>query len=427
MAAVAWVWGVRRQALSHPRPLVLSGCGRGPLPTGCGCGGLRAWGPVTKPTARALASWLCALWGRHEGARGGAPPAWVWGVRGRALSHPRPPVLSGVRPGPASHWPWVRCAGVGARLSLAPSPVPWFIVCCARFPGSRHPVAVVAWHLSSCRGCRRWRAPLACLVARHWCAAHRPVMSLSALRSAFPSPWCLPPPRGLSPPALLGGCAGHVETGREPGSLCLPLAPAEARALGPLCVVPVRGPACQPSWLPLAIFPIGGKMTHKWGRMATYPKLGDSQLSLREERPHGGTPHLIRVSVPSPSCPYPWSSGARNLGGAIRGRRGMWPFLAKWPKFTQKWSLENSYLRITRERSLGLLHGCKQKLCFPFATRVEVQSIMETFLTPQSLKHTIYGKKCMYRRYWYVHIFGTLRSKNMSKRFWSRPIVGALE
>ena len=50
---------------------------------------------------------------------------------------------------------------------------------------------------------------------------------------------------------------------------------------------------------------------------------------------------------------------------------------------------------------------------------------METFLTPQSLKHTIYGEKCIYRRYWYVHIFWSLRNKNMSKHFWSRPIVGA--
>ena len=106
-------------------------------------------------------------------------------------------------------------------------------------------------------------------------------------------------------------------------------------------------------------------MTDKWGRMATYPKLGDSQLSLREERPHGETPHLMRVYVPSLNCPYPWSSGARNLGGEIRGRRGLWPFPAKRHKFTQKWSLEKSYLRITRERSLGLLHGCKPKLCFP--------------------------------------------------------------
>ena len=168
-------------------------------------------------------------------------------------------------------------------------------------------------------------------------------------------------------------------------------------------------------------------MTHKRGRMATYPKLGESQLSLHEERPHGETPHSMRVYVPSPSRPYPWSSGSRNLGSEIRGRRGLWPFWAKRPKFTQKWSLEKSYLRITIDTSLGLLHGCKPKLCFPFATRFEVQSIMETFLTPQSLKHTIYGKKCIYRRYWHIYNFGTLRSKNMSKHFRSRPIVGAFK
>ena len=114
-------------------------------------------------------------------------------------------------------------------------------------------------------------------------------------------------------------------------------------------------------------------------------------------------------------------------GPTLRGRRGLWPFWAKRPKFTQKWSLEKSYLRITREMSLGLLHGCKPKLCLPFAIRVGVQSIIETFLTPQSLKHTIYGKKCIYRRYWHVHIFGSLRGNNMSKHVWSRSIVGALK
>ena len=75
-----------------------------------------------------------------------------------------------------------------------------------------------------------WLWPAACLsgVPRGpaWCAAPRPVRSLSVLRSAFPTPWCLSPPRELAPPALLGGCAGHAEAGREPGSLCLPLAPA---------------------------------------------------------------------------------------------------------------------------------------------------------------------------------------------------------
>ena len=34
-----------------------------------------------------------------------------------------------------------------------------------------------------------------------------------------------------------------MEVGREPGSLCLPLAPAEAGALGSLRIVPVRGSA----------------------------------------------------------------------------------------------------------------------------------------------------------------------------------------
>ena len=32
---------------------------------------MRTWGPVTNPTARTLASWLCALWGWHEGPWGG--------------------------------------------------------------------------------------------------------------------------------------------------------------------------------------------------------------------------------------------------------------------------------------------------------------------------------------------------------------------
>ena len=142
------------------------------------------------PTARALACLLCALSGRQEGAQGR-----------------------------------VSCLGLERP----------------RFPGLRQPVAVVAWQLSLCRGCGRQQTPLVCFVDPRWCAAPPVVRSLSVLRSAFPSPWCLPPPRGLSPPNSLGGCAGHVEAGQERGSLCLPLAPAEAGALGSLRVVPVRG------------------------------------------------------------------------------------------------------------------------------------------------------------------------------------------
>ena len=161
-----------------------------------------------------------------------------FGALPRPTAHPW-----GVRSGPATRRLWGRRAGVGAWLSLAPSPMPRLTVCCSRFPGLRHPVAVVVWHLSLCRGCGPWRASPACLVAPCWCAAPRPVRSLSVLRSASRSLWCLPPPQGLSPPALLGGCAGHVEAGREPGSFCLPLAPAKAGALGSLRVIPVRGPA----------------------------------------------------------------------------------------------------------------------------------------------------------------------------------------
>ena len=156
-------------------------CGRGPLPTGCGCGGCGRGDPSPIPK-RALLRGGFARCGGGTRAFGGAPLAWVWVVRGRVLTDPRLPVLSGVRPGPASHLPWVRCAGVGARLSLAPCHVPRFVVCSARFPGFRHPAAVVAWHLSSCRGCGRRHASLACLVAPRGCAAPCPVRSLLVLR-----------------------------------------------------------------------------------------------------------------------------------------------------------------------------------------------------------------------------------------------------
>ena len=114
-APPAWVWGVRCRALFHPRlPALWAGC-RGPVPTGCGCAGLRAWGPVTNPTAPALASWLCALWGRHEDARGGAPWLGVGRPGSGALPTPTARPLGGL-PGPATHCLWLRgVAGFGTR------------------------------------------------------------------------------------------------------------------------------------------------------------------------------------------------------------------------------------------------------------------------------------------------------------------------
>ena len=196
----AWVWGVRGRALSQPRlPALWTGC-RGPLPTGCGCRGLRAWGPVTNPTARSLAccgggmrvpgggaSCLCVgrpgsgalppptarplgglprptthwLWvrggagagTRHqphsarscelslravEAARvcpGGAPPAWLWGVRGRALSHPPLPALWAGCRGPLPTG--CGCGGVRAWGPVT-NPTARALACCGggmRVPG----------------------------------------------------------------------------------------------------------------------------------------------------------------------------------------------------------------------------------------------------------------------------------------------------
>ena len=110
-APPAWVWGVRGPTLSHPRlPALWTGC-RGPLPTGCGCGGGRAWGPVTYPTARALACYGGGM--RVPG--GGASCLGVGRPGSGALPPPTARPLGGL-PGFTTHWLWVRGgAGVGAR------------------------------------------------------------------------------------------------------------------------------------------------------------------------------------------------------------------------------------------------------------------------------------------------------------------------
>ena len=118
-APLALVWGVRGRALSHPGlPALWAGC-RGPLPTGCGCGGVRAWGPVTNPTARALAGWLCALWGRHEGARGGRllPGCGASGV-GRSPTPDCPPCGRAA----GAHYPLAVGAGRCGRGDPSPTP-----------------------------------------------------------------------------------------------------------------------------------------------------------------------------------------------------------------------------------------------------------------------------------------------------------------
>ena len=119
-APLAWMWGVWGRALSYPRlPALWAGC-RGPLPTGCGCGGVRAWGPVTNPTARALSSWLCALWGRHDGARGGGASCLGVGRPGSGGLPPPTARLLGGLLAHTTHWLW-ELGGCGCG---DPSPAP---------------------------------------------------------------------------------------------------------------------------------------------------------------------------------------------------------------------------------------------------------------------------------------------------------------
>ena len=156
--------------------------------------GVWAWGPVTNPTARALASSLGALWGQHEGARWGAPLPWVWGVRGWALSHARPPVLGACGRSPLT-------TGCGCAVRAWGPGLPWHLLPCrgsscvvhaSRICGTRWPLL-----LGTCPcamvvagGVRLWRAswprvgvPILVRSGRSRCFGR-----LSRRRGAFPHP-----------------------------------------------------------------------------------------------------------------------------------------------------------------------------------------------------------------------------------------------
>ena len=127
-AVLRGVWG---QALPLPRlpalwagcrgsrPLVLSGLRPGPTTHWLWVRGVRDCGSVTNPTTGALASWLCALWGRHEGAWGGRPlPGCGGSGDGRSTS----PDLSSVRV--CGRGPLPTTCGCGGCGRGDPSPTP---------------------------------------------------------------------------------------------------------------------------------------------------------------------------------------------------------------------------------------------------------------------------------------------------------------
>ena len=161
--------------------------------------------------------------------------------------------------------------------------------------------------------------------------------------------------------------------------------------------------------------------------MATYPKLGDSQLSLQEERPHRETPHSIRFYVPFPNCPYPRSSGARNLGANIQGETGFVAILGRTAKIHPKVVTQKVDSPYHNRNEPWAFAWMQTEALPPFCNKGWGGKHYGSISNTPILKHTIHGKKCIYRRYWHVHIVGSLRNRNTSKHFWSRPIVGAFK
>ena len=110
-----WVWGVRGRVLSNPRLPALWAGYRGPLPTGCGCGGVRAWGASPTPQRALLRAGFARCGGGTRAPGAGAPCLGVGRPGSGALPPPTAHPLGGLS-GPTTHWLWVRGgAGVGTR------------------------------------------------------------------------------------------------------------------------------------------------------------------------------------------------------------------------------------------------------------------------------------------------------------------------
>ena len=306
---LAWVLGVRGRALSHARPLVLSGVRPGPTTHWLWVQRLRAWGSVTNPTARALASWLCALWGRHESARGGRLLP-VCGSSGDGRS-PTPDHSSFRACGRGS-----LPTGCGWAVQAWGTGCPWHLLLCrgsscvvraSRVPGTRWPL----W-LGTCRhtlvvagGVPLWRASWPRLPLF---ATPRSVHHLAAVAAgAYPPRG---PPNAWSPrvPAPPGPCyllvASGTPVGWRRGCLAVGLVHGAVRhyCLGG-CSAPV---VCSRRSRPVR----GG-----WGRCRA--------LCLpRFPLPASRFPRCVWRAVPS-GCPL--SSLAGTPLHAVRAFRGLGP------------------------------------------------------------------------------------------------------
>ena len=312
-------WGVRGRALSHPRLLALwagcrgrcgaSGVGRSPPPdcppsgraagAGVGCPGSGALPP---PTARPL--------------RGLPVP--VWGVPGRARSHPRLLALwagcrgrcgaSGVGRSPTPDCsPSGRAAGAGvARPGSGALPPPtarplgglsgpvWDV----RGRALSHPRLLALW--AGCRGrCG------ASGVERSPIPDCPPSGRAAGAGVGRPRSGALPPPL----PALWAGCRGRCGAsgvGRSPNPDC----PPSGRAAGAGVGRPGSDALPPPTARPLGGLP--GPVWGVWGRTLSHPRLPALWTGCRGRCGASGVGRS-----PTPDCPpsgraagaYSWASG----------------------------------------------------------------------------------------------------------------------
>ena len=194
-------------------------------PLAVGSGGAGVGTRLQPHSARSCELALRAV-GAARGRPGGAPLAWMWGVRGRALYHPRPVVLSGVQPGPTTHWLWVR--GVRAWGPVTnPSTCTlacWHCALWGRHKGARRGRLLPEFGASvvgrsptsdhsSFRACGRGPLPTGCACGGCGCGDPSPIPQRALLRAGFAhcggGMW------------VYGGGASCLDVGR-PGSGALP-------------------------------------------------------------------------------------------------------------------------------------------------------------------------------------------------------------
>ena len=342
------LWGVRGRALSHPRLLALwagcrdrcgaSGVGRSPDPD-CPPSGRAAGAGVGRPGSDALPP---------PTARPlGGLPVPVWGVRGRALSHPRLLAL------------WAGCRGRCGVSRVGRSPTPdcppsgRAVGAGVGLPGSgalppptARPLGGLPWPVWGVRGrtLSRPRLPALWAGCRGWCGASGVGRS--------PAPDCLPSGRAagagvgrpgsdaLPGPAVrpLGGLPGPVwgvwgQTLPHPRLLTL-WAGCWGRC-GASGVGHSPSPNCRPSWRadgagvgrsgsdalpPPTARPLGGLPGPVWGvrgRTRSHPQLPALSAGCRGRCGASGVGH-----APTPNCP---PSGRAAGAGVWRPGSGALP------------------------------------------------------------------------------------------------------